>query len=212
MQRTRPHQAKTARHSGITTFWVLVSLPVLLIILCVVLEIGNLWMGRVALKNALEAAALSGVKSWGDAGGGNTTPHRSVADDFSSANTVNGTIVSLSAIDATLNDNGGGADVANTTCDGVLVFGVARIVGSEYTFNASNIAANLFACGDGGSLATDLYAVRAQATFEVPCISDDLFGFTIGPFNVTGTADAIYDCATGQARIYHLKDANITCP
>lgn len=111
-----------APRRGIVTFWALVTIPIFLIMLGVVLEIGNLWMARTQLQNALEAAALAAVKTWGDANGGDTTTPRQVGNEFASACLINGASVSLSAIDGTLNQSGGGN--ANTTCNGVLVFGV----------------------------------------------------------------------------------------
>ena len=199
------------RRAGLITFWALVTIPVFLTMLCVVLEIGNLWAARIQLKNALEAAAMAGVQNWGDGGGGDTTAARAVANTYSSANIINGAPVVLTAIDANLNDDLTNTDNDNVSCTGVLVFGVVTSSpATGFVFEAART--------DGCAMAPDPppldlpFAVRAQATMAVPSICNSLFGFTIGDFNVTARADALYECSSGQPRIYHVDDANFMCP
>ncbi|MCL6507990.1 MAG: hypothetical protein K6T59_13295 [Bryobacteraceae bacterium] len=50
----------------------LIWLPCLLALFVGLVGVANLWLARVELENALEAAALAAVKQWGEAGGGDT--------------------------------------------------------------------------------------------------------------------------------------------
>lgn len=84
---------------GIAVVWLLLALPVLLILLCLVVEAGNLWLARVELKHAMESAALAAVKEWGDAGGGDTLVARQVGSQFSMGNMVRGEPVDLTSPD-----------------------------------------------------------------------------------------------------------------
>ncbi len=126
--------------SGIITFWAIVSIPIFLCVLCVVLEVGNLWLARIQLKNALESAALAGVKHWGDNGGGDTQASRIVGNAFASSLVINGTPVDLSVIDNTLNYDVANSGNQNETCDGLLVFGSIIDDSPEYVFDACETA------------------------------------------------------------------------
>lgn len=78
---------------GIATIWVLASMPVMLTLLVMLVDAGNLWVARAELKNALDAAALSGVKTWGQ--GSSTLQARLDAHDAFNTNTILGTQYSL---------------------------------------------------------------------------------------------------------------------
>ncbi|MCA8995611.1 MAG: hypothetical protein KDA80_01440 [Planctomycetaceae bacterium] len=72
-------------------------------------------------------------------------------------------------------------------------------------------------CGEGGGGGTgNAFAVRAQASYNVPSIVNQLSGLPIGPFSVTAHADALYNCATKKPQLYHLKTnkffCTVTCP
>jgi hypothetical protein len=62
--------------------------------------------------------------------------------------------------------------------------------------------------GGGSGLA---FAVRAQATYPVPSIAQQLFGLPIGPFTVSARADALLECSVPGPRLYHLKPQNVMC-
>lgn len=81
---------------GIATIWVLAAMPVLLTLLVMLVDAGNLWVARTELKNALDAGALSGVKTWGE--GGSTLQARLDAQDAFNTNTILGTQYSLSTV------------------------------------------------------------------------------------------------------------------
>ena len=84
------------RRKGISALWAIMTIPISLVVLGGVIHIGNLWLARVELENALEAAALAAVKEWGDAGGGATQGPREVGVAYASANTVRRAPVEIS--------------------------------------------------------------------------------------------------------------------
>ena len=177
-------------------------MPVFLTILVIVLEVGNLWMARVQLKNALEAGALAAVKSWGEAGGGDTMTARTVGNEFASAVVVNGSPVNLASIDATLNYNAANPGNQNNACTGVFIFGTLTSDNPRFVFEACETSG----CGAGIG-----FAVRAQATYTVPSISNQIFGVSVGSYTVSAKADAIYDCTDSRPAIYHIEDTDFMC-
>lgn len=132
----RPRVMTCGTRQGVVTFWALVSVPVFMLMFCVVVEIGNLWMARIQLKNALESAALAAVKTWGDARGGDTTLARTVGNRFASACVINGVSVDLSTLPGGLNDNFADVDNDNASCTGTLVFGSITADDPEYAFDS----------------------------------------------------------------------------
>lgn len=145
------HGQNVQPRSGLITFWAIVSLPIFLCMLCVVLEVGNLWLARIQLKNALEAGALAAVKNWGDAGGGDTNISRQVGNQFASVSLINGAVVDLSTIDATLNYNAMNGTNQNGNCTGVFVFGAITDDSPEYVFDSCSAAG----CGPPFTVAMD---------------------------------------------------------
>ena len=69
--RTSPADGNVAgrdpRRKGVATVWLIATGPALLLLLILVTDIGNVWLARIELVNACEAAALAGAKVWGDA-------------------------------------------------------------------------------------------------------------------------------------------------
>jgi hypothetical protein len=68
----------------------MLTLPIMLIMLGIVVNVANLWLARIELENSLEAAALAAVKQWGDAGGGATDGPRDAGVAYAAANDVRG--------------------------------------------------------------------------------------------------------------------------
>lgn len=141
---------------GVSTLWLLLLLPLIFILLCFVVEIGNLWLARAELENAMEAAALAAVKEWGDAGGGSTSLARDFGVDYAAANTVRDTPVTI-----TKNYNAGNAPNQNVNCTGNLVFGAITATSPNIVFDAgvapgcSPTAQVLFDVTAQGSLNSD---------------------------------------------------------
>jgi hypothetical protein len=125
------YRARRVRRRGVVSLWLIIALPVLLALICFVIEIGNIWLARVELENGLEAAALSAVKEWGDQGGGDTLVPRNVGLAYAAENTVTGSSVLLGT-------NYGMASGANQNfdCSGDLIFGAVTTDDRPWVFNA----------------------------------------------------------------------------
>jgi hypothetical protein len=112
MTATSPHP-KTADHrvvrmrrrSGVATLWLILFIPVFLIALCVVVDVGTIWMARAELEDGLEAAAIAGVVAWEDAndprivpplpGTAVEAPTRAAAIAMAAANSVRGEPIAI---------------------------------------------------------------------------------------------------------------------
>jgi len=135
------------RRRGVAALWLILALPVLVLLLGVVIEIGNVWLARVELENAMEAAALAAVKEWGGAGGGSgTETARWVGVEYAKANTVTGTAVGIGT-----NWNSGVSPNENADCAGNLVFGAVMTNAIPWVFDAGEQAG----CGYGVDLLFD---------------------------------------------------------
>jgi len=125
--------------------WTILAIPALLALFCVVLEAANLWLSRTQLQNALEAAALAGVKTWGDAKGGSTYTARRIAVGYASYNGINGVGVQI-------DDNysaSGDVNQNDKPCDGDLIFGqVTENASNQWVFNTKQTPR----CGSGSVL------------------------------------------------------------
>ena len=138
-----PRRRKGRTRRGISALWFVLSVPIFLILLAVVLNIANLWLARVELENAMEAAALAAVKEWGDAGGGSTVTPREVGQTYARAN-----LIRCRQVDVTTNLDPSPAvnnPNANLTCcvgkcppEGNLIFGAITEDDPNFpvTFNA----------------------------------------------------------------------------
>lgn len=157
---SRKSQArKRLKRKGIAALWVIILVPCLLVALCLVIEISNLWIARAELETGLEAAALAAVKEWGDAGGaGGTLGPRNVGIDFADSNTVRGNAL-------VINDNYNAADVnGNDDCDGDLVFGAITSSPADapnHVFNAEIVPS----CAAGGTV---LFDASSNASMDAP--------------------------------------------
>jgi hypothetical protein len=87
---SRRSKTSLAGRRGFATLWLILTLPIFLILFGFVVELGHLWLARVELENALEAAARAAVKAWGDAGGGSTYIPRQIGVAYAAANHVRG--------------------------------------------------------------------------------------------------------------------------
>lgn len=113
---------------GVATVWIIASVPALACLLCLVLEVANLWMARVELRNALDAAALSAVKTWGE--GGSTISARMDGQTAAALNTVTGSPVALGL-------NTGGGTNGNGPSTGDILLGTITGTPGALTFNCN---------------------------------------------------------------------------
>ena len=114
-------------------------LPCLMALFCVLVGIANLWLSRIEVENALEAAALAAVKQWGDAGGGDTLVPRQVGVAYAQTNLVRSEPLVIET-----NYDPAGSGNRNAECDvgmlpptGNLIFGAINDSDPDNTiFNA----------------------------------------------------------------------------
>ena len=158
---------------GVATLWVIVSLPAALCLLAVVIETGNLFLARVELLNAVEAAALAGADAWQDgAGAGSQAAARNRAAELAAANTVNGQPV-------VIDPNPGNAMCGVNPSIAANVVIVGTITGATpYTFHAD------------ATPPQNNRAVRVHGSAAVNSVLAEVCGITIGSFEVTAHATA----------------------
>jgi hypothetical protein len=140
---SRSSYMRRSARRGVATLWLILMLPVLLILLCLVVEITNLWLARLELEDGLESSALAAVQEWGESGGiGGTLGPRNIGIEFASENTVRGNPIVL-----TNNYDPGSLPNENAATTGPtadLVFGAITQTSPTVIFNAN--------AGPGGSL------------------------------------------------------------
>ena len=107
-----------SRRRGIATVWLILWGPVLLVLFCITLDLANLWIARIELRNALDGASQATVKHWGDGGTNSTDVPRKVGVAFADANTILGNPLAIAS-----NYGPGNLPNENLECDGDLVFG-----------------------------------------------------------------------------------------
>jgi Flp pilus assembly protein TadG len=197
-------KAKRSRR-GSATLWMVIWLPCLLALFCALVGVANLWLARVELEHAMEAAALAAVKEWGDAGGGDTFDPRQVGASHAQANFVRQSPVMIgtnySAADAP-NQNAE-CDVGMTPPTGNLVFGAIDDTDpSNVVFNAGVMPA----CGSPSAK----FGVRAQAIVPVQPLVGGSFVGSITQYCVQAKATAQYDCTTHRVKLIRID--TFICP
>ncbi len=147
-ERLRTHRARSGRPAsgrrGLATLWLIMALPVLLVLVGVAVDVGNLWFERAALENSLEAAALAAVTEWTTNGADQAAIPNGVAAGlaFAAANTVQGQSVALWP-------NGSN-----------LVFGRVMTIGPN----------NIFRVDDFTNDAGKVPGVHAMAQYQIPSL------------------------------------------
>lgn len=172
----RPTHRSARLRRGWTSLWLVVWLPVLLALFCGLIVVANLWLARVELENALEAAALAAVKEWGDAGGGDTLVAREVSAEFAAANSVRGQPLQL--------------DTSH------LIFGAIDDTDPSHV---------VLSAGDCPSCGEAKFGVRAQAIVEVPMLNCIFLG-NLGPTRIQAKATAQYDRQTRRVRLVRIDE------
>lgn len=187
------------RRYGIVTLWLLGTIPVILMFFGVLIDISRLWLAKVELKNATEAAALSGVQTW--ALNGDTQTNRMLSRDEAiaagEANWVvgqdpnapaNGTGVTISR-----NETVGADANDNTSADGELVLGTLDVtMDNEFLFRS-----------DQSPSTHTPHAVRVQKVVAIYSIWANMFGVSYGPYSVQAMSVAAY--YNGEPRLVHVR-------
>jgi hypothetical protein len=131
----RARNGSRSSRSGIAVIWLIAAAPAVLVFLCIMVEVANIWNARVKLEVALESAALAGVKTWSDLTEADIVPAphdspgefaktraaRDAAVAAAAANNVGGVSITLDR-----NENDDGIDDVgydNANCTGDLLLG-----------------------------------------------------------------------------------------
>lgn len=134
--------ASRRNRSGVAVLWLIAAGPAILIFLCIMVEVANVWNARVKLEVALESAALAGVKTWAELTEADTVPAphdspgefaktsaaRTAAVAAAAANNVGGVSITLDR-----NEQDDGIDDVgydNANCTGDLLLGGFPTTGS----------------------------------------------------------------------------------
>ncbi len=192
---------------GVITLIVILIFPVIMSLFGGMVDLARLWQARTELTTALDAAVLSGVKTWSE--GGNSTANRSDARDdaleAAAANTVVGQNVNSpsTAEPVTLNANEGvGVDANdNASPDGELVLGALQTSGGGtiYTF-----------CSNSSPGGSSSFAIRARKTVTVHSIWKELLGVNVA--SLSSTAESAGAILAGAAEHLHVQVISSTCP
>ena len=124
----------TRQRRAVSTLWVILLMPVLALLICLVVDVANLWLARVELESTVEATALAGAIDWGRKGGGaDTLASRERARAIFESNQIRAVSNTIG-----LNHSFGGDANQNDQCpSGELVFGSINRTTTPYTFNAN---------------------------------------------------------------------------
>jgi len=201
-----PRQAR----QGIAVVWLLLTLPVLLILLCLVVEAGNLWLARMELKHAMESAALAAVKEWGEAEGGDTSAARQVGSQFALGNPVRGTSIEWGTT-PNYNNNPDDNVNGNAVCSDILlepetfdenatlVFGAVTI-GNQVIFDSTMMPVH-----DPDEEDESIpYGVRAQTILQIQSVCSAIAGVPIGPFLIRAEATAMFNSHEPNPRLIRV--------
>lgn len=195
----RLHRVGVCRY-GVATIWIIASIPAVICLLCVVLEFANLWMARVELRNALDAAALSAVKTWGE--GGSTLEARQEGQDTAALNTITGVPVMLDL------NSGGGAN-GNASSSGDILLGSISGTPGALTFDCNGTAS----CQGGTvNLTIAVETNPSGDTFADPTTvtGDAETSFRIESFSVTPDSSGVLPVVFLQSIEFDLSTMQIT--
>ena len=172
--------------------------PVVLTLLVMIVDGGNLWVARMELKNALDAAALSAAKTWGE--GGNTAPARAQArldaHDAFNTNTILGSQYPLSFVSGVCtNENPSPSATAE------ILLGEITNTATGFAFNCSGTPV----CPGG------TFGVRTRKSVSVPSVASAFLGLSASPYQVTCQSYAQFVCNTGPPQLIHVSNSNYVC-
>lgn len=140
------------RRRGMVMVWILLLVPAIAVLIIMLTDLANIWQARIELKNALDAAALSAVKTWGE--GGTTLQSRQSANTTFSNNTILGQTFNLSTAE-------GGCANNNVSSDGEILLGSVDDAVPGFEFDCT---------GTPTCFAGDIQVVFAVDTNPIPAL------------------------------------------
>jgi Flp pilus assembly protein TadG len=210
---------RTSQRRGVITVKMIVALPSLVIMVGIVLEIGSIWLARIELENALESAAIAGVKVWSEQSKNNTIdplsgpynglPHanpdlpfilaatRTATQQAFAVNVIRGTAYALNS-----NNYGGPAIPGMNFHGNDLKTGNIVLGGFDNTLATGVLTTSaVVGCGRDDSLVPPLlnvdFAVVAQKQIDVPSLFGNLFGISVPTYSISARATATARCQEG---------------
>jgi Flp pilus assembly protein TadG len=175
-------QNSQQRRRGSATLWMVIWLPCLLALFVALVGVSNLWLARVELENAVEAAALATVKQWGDAGGGDTLIPRQAGVEFAEANGVRGKVLAIGT-----NYNAAALPNQNAECDLAMTPPTANLIfGAINSDNPNNV---IFNAGIAPSCALGTVLFDATASGSGNLAQDNAWGISF--YNTATTPPAL---------------------
>jgi len=184
--------------------WLIVVLPVLIFFFGIIVDVSRIWLARVELTNALEAAALSGVKTW-ERDHGDLSAPRTSAQTAAAANTVigltsvSGSSPQRSTVNLELNGGGNPSNNGNADLYGQILLGklTPAADGARFEFHPDQTPQ------DEGE-----FAVCAQKKIQLQSVWNKFFGNAVGPYHISCNAVAVFNA--GQPRIVAVKPVVVT--
>jgi len=168
------------KRRGSATLWLVIWLPCLLALFVTLVGVSNLWLARVELENAVEAAALAAVKQWGDAGGGDTLIPRQAGVEYAEASGVRGNplVIGTNYNAAALPNQNADCDLAMTPPTANLIFGAINDDNPDNVIFNAGIAPSC-------ALGTVLFDVSAERDLD----ADNAWGISF--YNTATTPPAL---------------------
>lgn len=193
-----PKQTTHRRRRGTVLVWFVFIVPFMLLILLALTDYAGMSLARVQLKNAVDAASLSAVKSW--EGNGSTAALQDAELVFAAnpviAQTLGGDNPHARALVVT--DPLLDTDLA-TALTGTFL-GYVADVGGQHVFHDLSIAADL-------PLPTDASLSRCvcvRKTVQVSSMTRHWLGLELGPYTITVESFARLSPDLGQPQLVHV--------
>lgn len=160
------------KRRGAVLVWFVFIIPLMLLILLATTDFAGASLAKIELKNSVDAAALSAIKTWGQRG---PTAAAMEASVLIAANAQTSGILSRAvAASAT----GPDADVTATT----VTFGVLRTVRGRHIFTPGGSA--------GEADLPPNACVAVSRTVVVPSLGGNWLGVAFGPYAITAQSFA----------------------
>lgn len=220
MRSRRSRTCTKNRRRAVATVWTILTVPVVLVGLAGVIELGHLWIVRNELQTSLESAALAGVKTWADLSEADGHSDPDGFDKTSAARTAAQAAFAVNPIFGDvflLNSNGPMSESPgydNVSCAGDIVLGGFTNSSLAIFSPSANVG-----CGRTDMMMVSIpdedFAVLAQKTIVVTPLVKSVFGVTLPSFNVSSRAIAIARCEGGSATVLNpqlVHVTTITCP
>ncbi|MBI1348148.1 hypothetical protein GC163_17880 [bacterium] len=167
-RRCRPRQRR-----GAVLVWFVFIIPLMLMILLALTDFSGASMAKIELRNAVDAAALSAVKTWdrGDL----------AAAAYDAEAVLNGNIQSSAIMSRAVTESSTQTDLPSIAT--VITFGSVTAKNGQSVFTPGNLDPMMLV-GEGDTLACQR-CVMIQKTLNVPSIGGTWLGVSFGPYTVT---------------------------